>query len=404
MVTAIEPAVRFYEEPPTEGDGRSRPRGPTSGSAPTTGPRRSTSPDPGTPHNEARDQVWDELLTILVDKHERRRRPRRPAPPVAARRTPSCVAPQPGLAAARGGRPGRRPVVGAGLPAACARPGSSPDEVRLLQRADPQAWTVSDLPLLDAARQRLGDPEASRRRRRHEAAVAAEREQMAQVVDDLIATDDSEMHVMSMLRGDDLRDALVDEAALPERRPGPARRTVRAHRGRRGPGADRRGVADAAAPLPVAQLHHRRATAPRPGTGSPSRGRSGSSGSGSTGSTLASLSINYRTPEEVMAEAEPVIRAALPDANVPTSIRSSGVPVVHGSAADLDAIVDDLARGARRRDRLRDRRPDVRGRRPRVRSLTPELVEGARVRPGRPRRPGGVRRRASRGRSTATSR
>ena len=34
----------------------------------------------------------------------------------------------------------------------------------------PQAWTVSDLPLLDAARQRLGDPEASRRRRRHEAA------------------------------------------------------------------------------------------------------------------------------------------------------------------------------------------------------------------------------------------
>ncbi len=32
---------------------------------------------------------------------------------------------------------------------------------------------------------------------------------------------------------------------------------------------------------------------------------------------LASLSINYRTPAEVMPEAEPVIRAALPDANVP---------------------------------------------------------------------------------------
>ena len=41
---------------------------------------------------------------------------------------------------------------------------------------------------------------------------------------------------------------------------------------------------------------------------------------------LASLSINYRTPAEVMAEAEPVIRAALPDANVPTSIRDSEVP------------------------------------------------------------------------------
>ena len=71
-------------------------------------------------------------------------------------------------------------------------PWLSPDEVRALQREDAQAWTVSDLPLLDAARQRLGDPEASRRQRRHEAAVAAEREHMARVVDDLIAADDSE--------------------------------------------------------------------------------------------------------------------------------------------------------------------------------------------------------------------
>ena len=53
----------------------------------------------------------------------------------------------------------------------------------------------------------------------------------------------------------------------------------------------------------------------------------------------ASLTINYRTPEEVMAEAEPVILAALPDANVPVSIRSSGVPVVHGPASDLGSII-----------------------------------------------------------------
>ena len=55
-------------------------------------------------------------------------------------------------------------------------PGLSVEEVRRLQRSDPTAWTVSDLPLLDAARQRLGDPEASRRRRRRDAAMAAERE------------------------------------------------------------------------------------------------------------------------------------------------------------------------------------------------------------------------------------
>jgi hypothetical protein len=40
-----------------------------------------------------------------------------------------------------------------------------------------------------------------------------------------------------------------------------------------------------------------------------------------------------------MAEAEPVIRAVLPDANVPTSIRSTGFPVAGGSASDLGSIL-----------------------------------------------------------------
>ena len=74
------------------------------------------------------------------------------------------------------------------------------DDVRALQRGDAQAWTVSDLPLLDAARQRLGDAESSRRNRRREATIAAERELMDRVVDDLVAADDSEMLAMSMLR------------------------------------------------------------------------------------------------------------------------------------------------------------------------------------------------------------
>ena len=42
-----------------------------------------------------------------------------------------------------------------------------------------------------------------------------------------------------------------------------------------------------------------------------------------------------------MAEAEPVIRAVFPDANVPTSIRSSDLPVVHGRTSDLDSILND---------------------------------------------------------------
>jgi superfamily I DNA/RNA helicase len=54
---------------------------------------------------------------------------------------------------------------------------------------------------------------------------------------------------------------------------------------------------------------------------------------------LASLTINNRTPVEVMAEAEPVIRTVLPDANVPVSIRSTGIPVMHGSVSDLGSVV-----------------------------------------------------------------
>src|SRR5262249_39954521 len=141
-------------------------------------------PDPGTSHNEAHNQIWDELLTILIDKHEgdasadllRRSLERNRELLTAFHRA------WPLLEAAD--------LVGDlwAAPAylrMCA-PWLGPDDVRRLQRADAQAWTTSDLPLLDAARQRLGDPEASRLERRREAALTAQRERMTQVVDSLI--------------------------------------------------------------------------------------------------------------------------------------------------------------------------------------------------------------------------
>ena len=85
-MTAIEPAVRFYEEPPTEGMTVETHWADVWLSADDWA-EAFEAPDPGTPHNEARDQVWEELLTILVDKHDDERGPGRPAPPVAARRT-----------------------------------------------------------------------------------------------------------------------------------------------------------------------------------------------------------------------------------------------------------------------------------------------------------------------------
>jgi hypothetical protein len=76
-----------------------------------------------------------------------------------------------------------------------------------------------------------------------------------------------------------------------------------------------------------------------------------------------------------MAEAEPVIRAVLPDANVPTSIRSSGVPVAGGSASDLGSILETWL--AAHADGIACVIGDPAFRATsRVRSLTPELSKG----------------------------
>ena len=70
MVRAIEPAVRFYEEPPTEGMEVDTPYVDLWVSRDDWADAFDAAP-PGTPHNEARDQVWEELLTILVSKVDR---------------------------------------------------------------------------------------------------------------------------------------------------------------------------------------------------------------------------------------------------------------------------------------------------------------------------------------------
>ena len=81
-----------------------------------------------------------------------------------------------------------------------------------------------------------------------------------------------------------------------------------------------------------------------------------------------------------MAEAEPVIRAAIPDANVPTSIRSTGVPVGHGAASDLDSILDTWlaanAEGIACVIAPEDAEAGAQRATPRVRWLTPQLSKG----------------------------
>jgi DNA helicase IV len=336
LVKAIEAAVRFYEEPPTKGMTVTTDWSAVRLSAGDWAEAFAAA-EPGTAHNEARDQVWEELLTILLDKHDDE------VSDVLLRR--SLLKNQELLTTFNKAWPllEAADLVGDlwSVPAylrKCA-PWLSPADVEKLQRADPRDWTVSDLPLLDAARQRLGDPEVARQRRRREAAVAAERERMATVVDDLIATDDSEMLVMSMLRGEDLQSVIVDETALtgidPDLLAGPFAHVVV---------DEAQELTDAEWQMLVLRCPSRSFTV----VGDRAQARHGFTESwqerleriGFDRINQASLSINYRTPEEVMTEAEPVIRAVLPDANVPTSIRSSGVPVRHGATEELGSILD----------------------------------------------------------------
>ena len=343
MVKAIEPAVSLYEEPPAEGLMVETPWTDIWVS-PADWAEAFDAPDPGTPHNEARDQVWDELLDILMDRLDDEDAEDGDGVPTDLLRRSLLQNPELNRTLNRAWTLVEAPdLVGDlwAVPAYLRRcaPWLTPDEVKQLQREEAQAWTVSDLPLLDAARQRLGDPEASRRQRRREAAVAAERAYMDQVVDDLIQADDDGEGLVTALRQQDLRDALVDEAALPSTDPD------------RLAGPFAHIIVDEAQELTDAEWQMLLRRCPSGSftiVGDRAQARHGFTESwqerlkriGFDHINLAPLSINYRTPEEVMAEAEPVIRAVFPDANVPTSIRSSGVPVVHGPTSDLGSILD----------------------------------------------------------------
>jgi DNA helicase IV len=373
MVKAIEPAVRFYEKPPTEPMTVETPWSDIWLSADDWA-EAFAAPDPGTPHNEAREQIMERLLEILIDNH---------AGDVPAHHLRRSLLQNTELLTTINRA---WPLIKAAdlvadlwsVPAylrMCA-PWLSPDDVQKLQRSGAPAWTVSDLPLLDAARQRLGDPEASALKRRQEAVIAAEREQMTRVVDNLIEAADDEYGVglVSMLRGEDFREALVDQAALPSTEPdllaGPFAHIVV---------DEAQELTDAEWQMLLLRCPSRSFTI----VGDRAQARHGFTESwqarleriGLDQVTVAVLNINYRTPEEVMTEAEPVIRAVIPDANVPTSIRTTGVPVMHGSTADLGPILDrwHAANAEGIACVIGDATFQAT---PRIRSLTPELSKG----------------------------
>lgn len=373
MVEAIEPAVAFYERPPARTVTVETPWADVD-LEPADWVEAFAAAEPGTPHNEAREHVWDALVEILLDRLGADEE----VPAEALRR--ALGRDRDLLTAFNRAWPELEATDLVGdlwtVPAylrLCA-PWLTPDDVARLQRADPAAWTLADLPLLDAARARLGDAGTARRERRRRAEAAAERERRAEVAADLIAADDSELLLMSMLTGSDLQDALVDD--------GGAGNTD--GDGTAGPFAhvvvdEAQELTDAQWAMVLRRCPSRSLTV----VGDRAQARHGFPETwaerlervGLTGVRTSTLTLNYRTPAEVMAEAERVIRAAVPDAAVPVSVRSTGVPVHHGAADERDALLASWRAEHAEGTACVVGDPSFAGDE-RVRSLTPETVKG----------------------------
>jgi len=384
MVDAIEPAVRLYEERPAQLVDVETPWGDVR-LVPADWEEAFEAADPDAPHNEARDEIWDGLVAVIgrrlaeedpeldVD-HDALRRALARNDDLAAELDKAWTLIDPyDLVADLWEVPAYLRM--------CA-PWLTPEQRALLRRDDPRAWTVSDLPLLDAARRRLGDPDASRRRQRREAAIAAQAEDRAQVVEHLVASDDSEMMVMSMLKVADLEGALVDRDVVdrdaPDLLAGPFAHVLV---------DEAQELTDAEWQMVLSRCPSRSLTV----VGDRAQARHGFTESwqerlarvGLSRVEVASLTINYRTPAEVMTAAEPVIRAVLPDANVPTSVRSTGVPVRQAGAAELGDVVAGWLAGRDEGvacvitvDPASPEIADLARHRDRVSVLTPELAKG----------------------------
>ncbi|UQE76543.1 AAA family ATPase [Gordonia sp. PP30] len=326
LTGAIERAVAFYEEPPAE------PVVVESGGTnvevtPADWALAFDGVEPGTPHNEARPAILDALVEVLSARHD--------TLPLTGLRAEIARA-WPLLDA--------RDVIADlwTVPAYlryCA-PALSDREVRLLRRADGYAWTRADLPLLDAARHRLGDADALARERRRDAETAEQRRVMADVLDELVAADDDREGLVQQFSFGGMAALTTDYSGLPDAEPD------------RLAGPFAHVVVDEAQELTDAEWAMLRRRCRASGftvVGDRAQARGGFAESweerlrrcGLRNIRVARLGLNYRTPREVMDVAAREIIRVLPDANVPDSVRGTGRPVRECSLAEVPVVLDE---------------------------------------------------------------
>lgn len=376
MEDAVRAAVRFYEDPPTARYEVSTAAGEVAITKAAWAAAFEAA-EPGTPHNPARQQIWEALLDHVIDSLE------------ADADEGGAVA---GRAALRREVEGDRelaevfnrawPLVDPAdligdlwsVPAFLRRcaPWLEPAEVTMLQRDSPTAWTIADLPLVDAARHLLGAFERPARQGVEDELAVLERETRERVTAEFTEASDGEGAV-TMLHGADLQEALAastETASRPTSTDGPFSHII----------------VDEAQELTDAQwlmLLRRCPSRSFTVVGDRAQARQGFAETwderlrriGLRTSRVVTLHLNYRTPAEVMEEAGPVITAVLPDANVPRSVRRSGLPVRRGAVTELEGILDEWE----------SEHPDgvgcviggaSYGQRARIRSLSPAMTKG----------------------------
>lgn len=335
LTGAIERAVAFYEDPPD------RPVTVETEWAEVTVSVRDwaiafDAVEYGTPHNEARGQILDALTEHISARH-----PGLPDAEFAA-----------ALAADRTLRSelhrawpllDARDLVGDlwTVPAylrLCA-PALSADEAASLHRPHPHDWTVADLPLLDAARHRLGDKDFESRHRRRSAAAAEQQRVMGEVVDELVAADDDREGLVQQFAFGGMGALVTDENGLPTADPD------------RLAGPFAHVVVDEAQDLTDAEWAMLARRCPAGGftvVGDRAQSRRGDArtwrerltAAGRRDLRVAELSVNYRTPREAMEVAAAQIRPVLPGANIGESIRSTGRPVCRIGVDEVPAVLD----------------------------------------------------------------
>lgn len=208
----------------------------------------------------------------------------------------------------------------------------------LLSQSASSGWTPADVPLLDAARHYLGDPSSESARR------SAVREQqrikanVQHVVADLVASADDLEDLSSQLRNADLQEQLashlVEHHGSDDFSAGPFSHVII---------DEAQDLSDAQwamilrrCPSGSLTIVGDRAQCPS-GFNEPWADRLARVGISNV--RVSGLHINYRTTTQIMEAAAKVIRAELPDANIPRSIRPAGKSVRYGSSGELEVIL-----------------------------------------------------------------